>query len=267
MELNSENLNENSEKYSFSNLGVKSKNCYYILDKQKKRFNPKKPLKSKTIKDVFDFAYRMTFGGEGEHRDHRSGGSYTRKCGEIFANAFQGKIAECAACNYFRKYDETSEPDFTVNKLGVWDNCDLKVGSKEIAVKSTKSFGNLLLLETKDWDNEGNYIPNSANKNSKYDFIVMIRIKPSCEDLMKKYKILYSDLVDREYLYNIISKESWEYDCPGYITHDELKYIINKGFIIEKGCKLNDKTTMDADNYYIQSGDLHDINSINKEFE
>lgn len=45
----------------------------------KKRFNPINYLKPTTVKLAFDFAYDMTFGKRGEHRDHRSGGTHTRK--------------------------------------------------------------------------------------------------------------------------------------------------------------------------------------------
>lgn len=121
-------------------------------------------LKPETISKVFDFAYNMTFGGQGEHRDHRSGGSHERRKGEIFANTFQGKIAECAACNFFHKYDNQTRPDFSVYKLGKWDAVDLSVVDKEISVKSTKSFGQLLLLETKDWDDTARYIPNGEKR-------------------------------------------------------------------------------------------------------
>lgn len=215
---------------------------------------------------MFDFAYEMTFGGKGEHRSHRSGGDKVRTPGEIFADTFQGKIAECAACNYFYKYDKSVEPDFFVEKLKKWDSVDLTVCGKEIAVKSTKSYGNLLLLETKDWDMEGNYIPNLNSNNFRYDLFVMIRIKPSCEDLMKKHNLLYSYSVDYEFLKNIIYSESWEYDCPGFISNEELKYIINNEYIIEKGSKLNN-TIMDAENYYVQSGDFHNINAIDEKLK
>lgn len=129
----------------------------------KKPFPANAPaLKQETVRRVFEFAYSMTFGAVGEHRDHRTGGSLQRKNGEIFANTFQGKLAECAACNLFYKLDPSVMPDFTIAKLGVWDSVDVIVNHKKIAVKSTKSFGNLLLLEQHDWDENGDYIPNSA---------------------------------------------------------------------------------------------------------
>lgn len=251
--------NKTSQEYNFFYL-KRDGNAYFFS--KKKSYSPDAVLKLETIEKVFDFAYKMTFAHEGGHRSHRNGGSHTRRLGEIFANTFQGKIAECAACNHFIPYDKTVVPDFSINQLGIWDDCDLKVCNKEIAVKSTKSYGELLLLETKDWDKNGFYLPNSDTENCRYDFLILIRIKPSCEDLMKNHRLLYSDSADREKLHAVICGETWGYDCPGYITHDELKYIINHNYLLPKDSLLNGKKKMDADNYYIQSGDLHDISSI-----
>ena len=44
--------------------------------------------------------------------------------------------------------------------------------------------------------------------------------------------------------------------------HDELLKIITDKYIIEKGEKLNGKTPMDAENYYVQSGDMKDIKQL-----
>lgn len=162
-------------------------------------------LKPKTVESVFDFAYRMAFTAEGEHRRHRSGGERLRRNSEIFANTFQGKIAECAACNFLYKYDESVCPDFSVSKLGEWDSVDITARGKEIAIKSTKHYGQLLLLETKDWDRRGNYKPNIGRTTASYDYLFLIRLKPSCEDILRQMRMLYSDSVDRDKLFTIVS--------------------------------------------------------------
>lgn len=229
----------------------------------KKPFPANAPaLKQETVRRVFEFAYSMTFGAVGEHRDHRTGGSLQRKNGEIFANTFQGKLAECAACNLFYKLDPSVMPDFTIAKLGVWDSVDVIVNHKKIAVKSTKSFGNLLLLEQHDWDENGDYIPNSANGSATYDYFLLIRIKPFCEDIMKSHNWLYKDRLDKTQLWAEISKTVWKYDFTGYISHSDLQKIIREGFIIHKGDLLNGSTCIDADNYYIQAGDMLDIQHL-----
>jgi hypothetical protein len=50
------------------------------------------------------------------------------------------------------------------------------VGKIPISIKATKHFGQLLLLETKDWNNNGQYIPNlSLEKQSQYDYFILVR--------------------------------------------------------------------------------------------
>lgn len=247
------------EKLSFRRLEEKN-NVFTVSDK--KPYTEDGVLKPKTIDTVFDFAYKMAFSEDGEHRSHRSGGSYQRKNGEIFANTFQGKIAECAACNFFYKIDPSVYPDFSVCPLGEWDTVDLKVNGKEIAVKSTKHFGQLLLLETKDWDENGRYIPNTEKETNTYDFLVLIRLNPSCEDVLKKQRLLYSEHTDRETLHRIISEQKWSYNYAGFITRSDLIYIIKNKYILPQGALLNGSTPMDAENYYVQAIDLRNISKI-----
>lgn len=226
------------------------------------KYIPLDSLKKSTIESVLDFAYSMTFGHEGSHRDHRSGGSLKRCLGQIFSDTFQGKLAECAACNIFYEADKTLIPDFSVNNLGVWDSVDIKVKDKNIAVKSTKFFGQLLLLESADWDKNGRYLPNKDKEINKYDYIVLLRIKPSCEDILRQKKMLYYDKIEKETLRKILIPEDWTYDCPGYITDDELKSVIRHNQAIYKGSLLNGKTRLDSDNYYVQAGAMHTIKEI-----
>ncbi len=215
---------------------------------------------------MFDFAYKMAFSSEGEHRSRRSGGDHTRRNGEIFANTFQGKIAECAACNYFYKFDKNIIPDFSVYKLGKWDTVDLSVCGKEIAVKSTKYFGQLLLLETKDWDRNGNYIPNIDKTVSSYDLLVLIRMKPSCEDILKQNRLLYSDFIKRKDLHCLLIKHAWSYNYVGYITKNDLIHVICNKYTLPKGALLNGSTLMDAENYYVQAGDMRSLSQCEKLF-
>ena len=232
---------------------------------RKVSFRKVRDLRDETIDRVFDFAYTMAF--DEKHRKTRSGGKTKRKNGEVFANTFQGKLAECAAVNFFYKYDDTIEIDFDTYDLGIWDKVDLTVRNKEVAVKSTKQFGQLLLLETKDWNDFGEYIPNIGTPNSFYDIIVFIRIKPSCEDIMKENRVLYEDNVDKNVLKELIKQQKWSYDYVGYITNKDLKQIINQGNIIPQGALLNGKMPMDAENYYVQAGDMRNMESLKEFFE
>lgn len=221
-------------------------------------------LKDETIDKVFDFAYTMAF--EEKHRKTRSGGKIKRRNGEIFANTFQGKLAECAAVNFFYKYDNTIEIDFNTYDLGKWDTVDLTVCKKEVAVKSTKRFGQLLLLETKDWNESGEYIPNIGTTNSSYDFIVLVRIEPSCEDIMKTNRLLYKDNIDKTVLKDLIKRQKWSYDYVGYITNSDLKQIISEKHIIPQGALLNGNKSMDAENYYVQAGDMRKLSDFDNIF-
>lgn len=236
---------------------------------RKRNFKGESFLSKDDIEKVFNFAYEMAF-GKGEHRKYRSGGTKRRRNGEVFINTFQGKLAELAVHKEFKKlnpkaYKKLSEIDFEVYGLGKWDSVDLSLNDKKFSIKSTKFYGNLLLLEKKDWNENGEYLPNKeAELPYIYDYFVLVRISPDGELLMKREKMLYSDNAERDKLKEIITSQKWEYDIPGYISHGDLKYIINNGFVIQKGDLLNCKIEMDADNYYVQSGDLKDFKDLVK---
>ena len=238
----------------------------YFID-TKKNFNSVNRFKDETIDKVFEFAYAMTF-GNGEHRDHRTGGTMSRKKGQIFINTFQGKLSELGVYNAFfqsnkEAYHKLSEPDFAVYGLGEWDDSDIELGKIKFSIKSTKFYGNLLLLETKDWSEKGEYIPNlNIDKNCIYDYFVLVRIKPDGEKMMSANKLLYSNNIDKAELYSLIKSEKWEYDVSGYITNEDLKFLINNTFILPQNSLLNGKIPMDAENYYIQSGDMRDFQQL-----
>ncbi|WP_439328518.1 hypothetical protein [Lonepinella sp. BR2357] len=235
----------------FESLKNNQDGGYYIT--KKVNFSPLGVISENALKDTFEFSFNMTFGEQGEHRGHRTGGIHNRRKGEIFANTFQGKLAEFAVFEHFsRKNIEVSKPDLGVWELGTWDDFDLLVGDLTVSIKSTKSFGNLLLLEKDDWDENARYKPN----NKSYDFTFLVRTYPFCEELMKNNRILYSDVIKIEQLREIIFGVEWKFDIPGYVTRVDLIQIIKNKQIIPQGSMLNGSTKMDASNYYIQAGDL-----------
>ncbi len=207
---------------------------------------------------VFDFAYKMAFSTEGEHRAYRSGGMARRRNGQIFANTLQGKLAEYAM--YLQLHDKVaiSAPDLSTYGLGQWDVTDLVIHDKKVSVKSTKCFGNLLLLETKDWNYDGRHIPN----DEAYDLTFLVRLDPNCEDLMKRNRLLYVDTVSYDTLKAIILGEAWKYDIPGFITLPELQYLIRNQYILPQNALLNGRIPMDAENYYVQAGDMHRLDEL-----
>lgn len=217
-------------------------------------------LKPSTVDRVFDFAYEMAF--TDKHRNSRSGGDVERTNAEIFANTFQGKIAECAACNFFYKFDPHVAPDFKTYEKGKWDTVDIAVCGKQVAIKSTKYYGQLLLLETKDWDSHGRYIPNIGESVCSYDYLLFIRVSPSCEDLLKEKGLLKCEHINEQELYHICCTIKWEYNYAGYITYDELVHIIREKYILPKHSLLNGKTRMDAENYYVQAVDMRPLSML-----
>ena len=216
------------------------------------------------INECFDFAYAMTFGSGGEHRNHRSGGKHRRKNGELFINTFQGKLAEYAIYTILNNNRiECPPPDTETYALGAWDSTDIEVSGNKINIKSSKFFANLLLLETKDWSTNGQYLPNiGKDGDGVYDFFIFVRIKPDGESLMKRNRLLYTNDTNESDLRGIIVSERWEYDIPGYIDREFLVRVINNRNIIPQGVLLNGRTRMDAENYYVQSGDMSNIEGL-----
>lgn len=239
-------------------LHKKNENSYFIT--KRKAFVPLLNFSELTINTVFNFAYDMTYGVEGKHRNYRSGGHHKRSNGEIFINTFQGKLSEFGIYYYLRKNNikDIEPPCLEKWQLGIWDESDFTYGSKKISIKSTKFYGNLILLETKNWNKDGKYKPS----NTLYDITILVRIKPDGENLLKKQRMLYNNTTSKEQLQQIIRSQKWQCDIPGFATIKMLKEVINETFILPQNSYLNGTTKMDATNYYIQVGDLIDIKEI-----
>ena len=213
----------------------KKNNSYFI--NSKKPFAETYFLSLENTTKAKEFAKKMTYEKKGEHRKYRSGGSHVRSDREIYSNTLAGKISEFALFEYLNKKEIlVEEPDVETYALGVWDTFDFQIFNKHLSVKSTKHFGNLVLLETKDWSEDGKYLPNIDKDNYIYDFHILIRTKPN--------------------------NDKWEFDIPGFITNQDLKEVIKQKLILPKSSLLNGKVRMDAENYYIQSGELRKIDEL-----
>ena len=222
-----------------------------------------------TIVDCCDFAWRMVF-GEGHHRKHRSGGKQERNKGELFANTFQGKLAEFVTYRELLKRGFTgiNKPDTGIYGKGIWDDADLECRGKRINIKSAAFFSNLLLLEAKDWNKKGEYIPNLANgTNQHYDFFLLVRTKPDSKNLLKRHQLFYTNEFDFEQLKEIILGEKWTFDFAGVCTQQTIRYIIGEGYLLPQNSLLNGKIKMDAANYYIQCGDLKEFDFLSGELK
>lgn len=253
-------LTNDSKKRIFIKLDNEGDN--YIVTR-KRAFQSNVTLSEENFYKAFDFSYNMSFGKSGAHRNYRSGGTHHRKNGEIFANAFQGKLAEFATYEYLKRKDiDVDEPDISVHGLLQWDAYDLKANNKVINIKSTKYYGDLLLLERADWDDEARYIPNLDKENVIYDFFVLVRIKPDIAKILKQNRLYLSDRCNYDILKNLFNYSCFKYNIAGFITIDDLKTIINSNHYIPQGSTLNQSTHMDADNYYIQSDDMGEIEEL-----
>jgi len=238
---------------------------YYITDKQ--NFQSIDVVTEKLKKKVLDFAYDMTFGRTGEHRAYRSGGQKIRRNGEQFINTYQGKLAECGVFLYLwnNGIRNIEKPDFETWELGRWDTVDILCNGKKLNIKSTKHYGNLLLLETKDWNNKGEYIPNIKKGDNIYDLFLLTRIRPDGESEMKRMKLLYVDILTNEQenqLKKRMMELAWEFDIAGVITNEMLIEHINNNRILPQNALLNGKIRMDAENYYLQAGKMLRVDEL-----
>ncbi|WP_263603454.1 hypothetical protein [Chryseobacterium sp. PET-29] len=228
------------------------------------------PIADEDIQNVLDFAYNMCF-GQGHHRANRTGGQYGRKAGEKFCNTFQGKLAEAALYNYFKSQNLNLEtPDFRILGAGQWDDSDLEINGMKINVKSVASQSNLLLLETRDWDQQGRYLPNILLNNgstTQYDYFILVRINPDIKRVFQTNKMYYSDNISKADIEKIISENIWSYDLAGYCTNQNIREAIADGCVLPQNSILNHYTKMDAENYYIQSGDMNSIGDLVKELQ
>lgn len=210
------------------------------------------------LKKIFDFAFNMTFGKIGEHRGYRSGGQYSRKNGELFANCFQGKLAEFALYYFLKDNIEITEPDLSTWELGKWDDSDFIINDKKVSVKSAAYFSNLLLLETKDWKIDGTYLPNDM----KYDFHILVRIFPDIKSILRRERLFFSNETEKEKLEKLILSQLFKFDIPGYITDKQLIEVIENKYILPQNSLLNGTVKMDAENYYCQAGSLQKMNIL-----
>ena len=120
-------------------------------------------------------------------------------------------------------------------------------------------------METKDWNNEGEYIPNINTEYSIYDYFVLVRIKDDVKSFFYKQNLNENNIIKD--IRQKIESSKFYYDIPGFFTTITLKYIIENGYVIPKNSLLNNKTKMDAENYYIQSGNLKKMEFFLKELK
>ena len=246
----------------FLNRLIATKNCE--AKRVPKDFIVQQSLNSDYVKRSFEFSKEMVY-GQGHHREAAFGLGEERNKFDIFINTFQGKLAECQIYEYFQKKGipyNVSEPDFSIMGYGKWDTFDFQVKKGNIdlylQVKSTKHFGQLLLLEKHDWNDNGEYIPNAKNNGQlSYDYFVLTRVKPENDIKINEYDILNNTENLKKFIY-----QNWFVEITGVLNRDDfVNKIIKYKYILPKGYLLG-KTPLKVDNYYCQAGDLGDIDAV-----
>ncbi len=238
-----------------------SGNNYVINNKRK--FSKNLILKDQ-LEKALDFAFNMVY-GVGYHRPSRTGGKAIRSKAEKFCNTFQGKLAEIILHDFFQSANvDVKELDLVIYGAGEWDDGDLIANGKRINIKSAASFSNLLLLEKDDWDLEGRYLPDLVNaKETTFDFFVLVRVEPDVKHILSmSYHFNGNPNVSKSEFEGLLFNEKWYYDFGGFIDNACFKKIMTLQYIIPQGAYLNGRIKMDTSNYYIQAGDMTNIDTL-----
>jgi len=167
-----------------------------------------------------------------------AGGSMRDK-GTVFKNTLQGKIAEFGFYNYFKERVSIPSPQMDLWELGKWEDTDFMVTVNDkkynISLKSTKNYGNLLMLECARYDEKGHYLEGAnGEKSIKHDFVFLARVKGV--DSIKP-----DDYMDNKY-------SEIEIEISGYITINMFQEKIKHDGYIPKGTLIG-KEPLQVDNY------------------
>lgn len=221
----------------------------YTLDNYNKvRYKEDHILKYEDFLEIFNFAYEMTY-GDGHHRNNRSGGSQNRNKLFIFNDILRGKIGEFSFYNFIQENSPNTsitQPDLSIHPKGIWDSGDFVINGKyHISVKTSKHFSNLLLLESKDYEIQNDRaIYNPSNSFDNFIFMVRAKTNPIQPSILEKH-------IKEKNTQELYEQLKISTQISGYISNNDLKNIISNDYTIKKGHTLNQKTKIDADNYYI----------------
>lgn len=211
----------------------------------KKEFAPDSKLKQESIQKCLYFASEMAY-GTGYHKSQSFGrNNYDRSQNEIFINTFQGKLAELAVYNelYAIGIRPDKPPEFDIWGKGKWEDCDFTLNNRSIraSIKSTKWFGNLLLLEKHKYNEKGQFLETFESEPIAYDYTFMVRIQGVKSEKPEHY----------------LKKNDIEVEVTGFMSHSKFLQVIEEKQIIPQGILLG--TPLIVDNYYIFAQDLTDV--------
>jgi hypothetical protein len=119
----------------------------------------------------------------------------------------------------------------------------------------------LLLLEAADWDDDGNYLHNEGEAQT--DLTALVRIAPSPEDLLREKRLLYSSTCKlNELKWAVAPIDQYKFQVVGAVTREFITSAVRNKLFLPKGATLNRRTTIDADNYYIQACDFRPLTGL-----
>lgn len=239
----------------FSTLQEVDNNIFRINPANIKKFTPLRGDLNEYITDCVNWGFDNEFKGNEEHA------LKTKR-------AILGKFGEFGIYKFLKEsgYD-VSYPDLKVRKKGEWDDGDLLLGEGKINIKTTKHFGNLLLLKKDDWDSEGNYNwglkihPDGTREkylDTSYKYFFLCRIKPDIDDLIE-----IDEKTSKDQIIDQLSNLRIQADIPGFINIYDFRKIISEDIHIKKGQSIGARK-FSEDLYYCQAGELRSIDQIQK---
>lgn len=209
----------------------------------KRGFSANITLKEHSIKKCLDFAEMMVYGDGYQNPNSFGNEKEPRVSSEVFRDILQGKISEIGFYNFMfkQKIIPDKKPDFEVWGKGKWEDIDFTFNNGEIriSIKSTKHFGNLLLLEKHKYTKNGEFNqPVDGGEPFAYDNTFLVRVKGIDGGNRSEYD-------------NISSVQC---EISGHIDHARFLSIIAENQVVPQGCLLG--TPLKVDNYYTCVTDL-----------
>jgi len=219
----------------------------------KKKFSPNVLLLERHLEECLNFAQEMAFGSGYHQAASFAGKGNLRPPRQIFRDTLQGKLAEIAIHTYlYRNQIATDQyPDFSIWGKGIWEDSDftLQNGRFRVSVKSTKHFGNLLMLESNRYNQKGFYLESvDCQLPIQHDFIFLVRVKGIDHQIKQVYQL--SEIACQ---------------VTGFLTHADFQHIIAQNHSLPKGTEIG-KAQLLVDNYYACVADLRKPESLSDFF-
>ena len=267
--------------YEINGLNISQKPTNFKHEKTcQLSFNKTGLIPQEKVVKAIDFAFQMAT--EKFHREYRTGGEHNRSPMEVFLHTASGKLGEYAFANFMiNRCDgwSVSDPDVGVYERGKWDSGDVVIvdeisGLKiKTSIKTIKHFSNLLLLEFGDYgvSDDGSFfyspgwrkaVENGRRTVDPYfpDLVALVKLNKSPYTILEKGGLSKKKTPSDEDC-DLLKKYKYEYGVVGGATQADLLYMEANGFFVKKHSVLSGKTDtdFDADNFYIQDGNLRRI--------